>query len=160
MELERTTLAGIGLLRTFATSRGRRVGVIALHTGERSLVLYDEDDPDTVADRVQLTMSESDTLADLLSASQIVERLADLEQQVQGLVTRQICIEPGSVYDRHTLGDTQARTRTGASIVAVVRDGNVIASPRPDFVFQANDTVVAVGTAEGTDAVAALLTDG
>jgi TrkA domain protein len=44
--------------------------------------------------------------------------------------------------------------------VAVVRDRAVVASPRPDFVFRAGDVVVAVGTAEGTAAVAAILTDG
>ncbi|TDC72871.1 TrkA C-terminal domain-containing protein, partial [Actinomadura sp. 7K507] len=52
------------------------------------------------------------------------------------------------------------RTRTGASIVAVVRNGQVIASPRPDFVFTADDIVVAVGTGEGTDAVTQILTNG
>jgi TrkA domain protein len=44
--------------------------------------------------------------------------------------------------------------------VAVVRDREVIASPRPDFVFHAGDVAVAVGTAEGTAAVAAILADG
>jgi TrkA domain protein len=44
--------------------------------------------------------------------------------------------------------------------VAVVRGGNVFASPRPDFVFRAGDVVVVIGTAEGTAAVAAVLADG
>ena len=32
-----------------------------------------------------------------------------------------------------TLGDTHLRTRTGASVVAVSRAGQVIPSPGPDF---------------------------
>ena len=62
--------------------------------------------------------------------------------------------------DGRTLGDTQARTRTAASIVAVVRGPSVHASPRPDFRFSAGDIVVVVGTKEGADAVAELLAHG
>ncbi len=89
-----------------------------------------------------------------------MERLAQLQRQVEGLVSEQIPILAGSPYDGRTLGDTRARTRTGASIVAVVRDGDVIASPRPDFGFRAGDVVVVVGTAEGTEAVATILAGG
>jgi TrkA domain protein len=42
----------------------------------------------------------------------------------------------------------------------VVRDGDVIASPRPDFVFASGDIVVVVGTAEGTAAVADIFATG
>ncbi|WP_308207773.1 cation:proton antiporter regulatory subunit [Actinomadura madurae] len=67
---------------------------------------------------------------------------------------------PRLPYDGRPLGDTRSRTRTGASIVAVVREGQVIASPRPDFVFHAGDIIVVVGTGEGTAAVAQILSDG
>ncbi|MGH3426895.1 MAG: cation:proton antiporter regulatory subunit [Mycobacteriales bacterium] len=160
MELERSALPGIGLCHTFTTARGRRVGVISYYSGERDLVLYDADDPDSVVEEVQLSIEEAEGVADLLSVSRIVERLADLEQQTQVLVTRKIPIRAGSTYDGRLLGDTQTRTRTSASIVAVVRDGAVIASPRPDFRFEADDVVVVIGTAHGTSAAATLFTDG
>ena len=98
--------------------------------------------------------------AELLGTGRIVEHLAELHRQVEGLVTEQLPIAPGSPYVGRPLGDTQARTRTSASIVAVVREGQVFASPRPDFVFAAGDVVVVVGTGEGTAAVAAILADG
>ena len=44
--------------------------------------------------------------------------------------------------------------------MAVARRGEVIASPRPDFVFTAGDVVVVIGTADGTTAVADILTKG
>jgi TrkA domain protein len=83
-----------------------------------------------------------------------------VHRQVTGLVTAQTPVTAGSPYDGRTLGDTQARTRTSASIVAVVRGVEVLASPRPDFRFQAGDIVVVVGTGEGTAAVAEILTSG
>ena len=142
------------------TARGRRVGVVSHHTGRRDLVVYDKEDPDTSVVSVALTVEEAGVLAELLDTARIVERLAELHRQVEGLVTEQIPVQPGSPYDGRTLGDTRARTRTGASIVAVVRNSAVIASPRPDFRFTTNDVVVVVGTAEGTAAVAAILADG
>ncbi|MGH3729294.1 MAG: cation:proton antiporter regulatory subunit, partial [Micromonosporaceae bacterium] len=99
-------------------------------------------------------------LAELLGTTRVVERLADLERQVDGLTSAQLPIGAGSPYDGRTMGDTRARTRTGASIVAVVRGSDVIASPRPDFIFHNGDVVVVVGTEEGTAAVADILTEG
>jgi TrkA domain protein len=44
--------------------------------------------------------------------------------------------------------------------VAVVRDGGVFASPRPDFRFAAGDVAVVVGTEDGTAGVARIFSDG
>ncbi len=160
MDMEVTALPGIGLQHVFTTGRGRQVGVISHRSGRRDLVVYDAHDPDTCLVTVPLTAEEADAIAELLGTGRIVERLAELHRQAEGLVTEQLPIAAGSPYDGRPLADTQARTRTGASIVAVIRDQQVIASPRPDFVFAAGDTVMVVGTGEGTAAVATLLTSG
>ncbi|MGP4030045.1 cation:proton antiporter regulatory subunit [Actinomadura sp. 3N407] len=160
MDVERTSLPGIGLRHVLTTARGRQIGVVSHHTGRRDLVVYDKHDPDVCVVSVALTGEEANTLAELLETSRVVERLAEMHRQVDGLVTEQIVLAAGSPYAGRTLGDTQARARTGASIVAVVREGRVLASPRPDFVFAAEDVVVAVGTGEGTAGVADILTGG
>lgn len=160
MDVERTSLPGIGLRHVFTTERGRQLGVVSHRTGRRDLVIYDKEDPDTCVVSVALNGEEANALAELLDTDRVVERLAELHRQVEGLVTEQIPIAAGSPFDGRPLAATQARTRTGASIVAVVRGGNVIASPRPNFVFAADDIVVAVGTGEGTAAMAAILASG
>ncbi len=160
MDIEETALPGIGLRHDFMTRAGRRVGVVSHHGGRRELVVYDAADPDACRESITLTAEESDVLSELLGAPHIVEKLADLSSAFAGLVGEQIKILPGSPYAARTLGDTQARTRTGASIVAVVRDDQVIASPRPDFHFHPNDVVVVVGTPENTATVATLLREG
>jgi TrkA domain protein len=160
VDIEETALPGIGLRHEFMTRAGRRVGVVSHHGGRRELVIYDAADPDASRESITLTAEESDVLSELLGAPHIVEKLAELSDAFAGLVGEQIKILPGSPYAERTLGDTQARTRTGASIVAVVRDDEVIASPRPDFRFQLNDVVVVVGTPENTAAVATLLREG
>ncbi|WP_433501255.1 cation:proton antiporter regulatory subunit [Sphaerimonospora sp. CA-214678] len=160
MDLTRTGLPGIGLQHVLTTERGRQVGVISHHTGRRDLVIYDKEDPDTCVVTVMLTADEANALAELLGTGRIVERLSELHRQVEGLMTEKIPIAAGSPYDGRALGAGRVRTRTGASIVAVVRQGQVIASPRPDFVFASGDVVVVVGTGEGTAAVADIFANG
>ncbi|GGQ20509.1 TrkA domain protein [Actinomadura coerulea] len=160
MDVERTSLPGIGLRHVFTTGRGRQIGVVSHRTGRRDLVIYDKDDPDTCVVSVALADEEANALAELLGTGRVVERLAELNRQVEGLVTEQILLTAASPFAGRRLGDTRARTRSGASIVAVVRDGEVIASPRPDFQFRAEDVVVVVGTDEGTAAVATILHGG
>jgi TrkA domain protein len=160
VDVERTTLPGIGLRHTFTSERGRRVAVISHRSGRRDLVVYDRMDPDTAVETLSLSRTEADGLAELLATSRVEERLAELGRQVEGLTSEQIAVMPDSPYDGRPLGDTHARTRTGASIVAVVRDGQVVASPRPDFHFHAGDVVVVVGTADGTAAVAEIFLNG
>lgn len=157
VQVEETRLPGIGLRHDFVTASGRRVGVVSHRTGRRDLLVYDETDPDACREVVRLSDEEADALAEFLGAARIVERLGALNEQVGGLVTEQLPISAGSPYDGRTLGETEARTRTGASIVAVLREGNPIVSPRPDFRFAAGDTLLVVGTTEGVAGVAEIL---
>ncbi|WP_433272460.1 cation:proton antiporter regulatory subunit [Actinosynnema sp. CS-041913] len=65
----------------------------------------------------------------------------------------QIDVPAESPYTGQPVGATRARTRTGASIVAVVRGEDVIASPVPTEVIRSGDVLVVIGTHEGIDGV-------
>jgi len=160
VDVERTALPGIGLQHVLTTGRGRQIGVVSHRTGRKDLVIYDKDDPDSCVVTVKLTTEEANAIAELLGTGRVVERLADLHRQVEGLVTEKIPIAAGTPYAGRPLGDARVRTRTGASIVAIVRDSQVIASPRPDFVIEADDIVVVVGTKEGVAAVTRIFSQG
>jgi TrkA domain protein len=159
MDVERTNLPGIGLRHIFTTGRNRRIGVVSHRNGRRDLVIYDKEDRDSALVSVALSTEEANALAELLGTTRVTERLAELQRQVD-LATAQLLITEGSPFVGLTLGDTHTRSRTGASIVAVVRGNEVIASPRPDFAFRAGDVVVVVGTDEGVAGVADILTHG
>jgi CPA2 family monovalent cation:H+ antiporter-2 len=45
-----------------------------------------------------------------------------------------------------SLGDARIRTRTGASVVAVVREGEIATNPGADYVFAAGDLLAVLGT--------------
>ncbi|QYC41256.1 K(+)/H(+) antiporter subunit KhtT [Nonomuraea coxensis DSM 45129] len=160
MEVEQTALPGIGLRHDFTTRTGQRVGVVSHRTGRRDLVIYDKDDPDRACQTVKLNDEEADALAELLGAPRIVQRLNALHEQVEGLVSVQLPIPEGSPYAGRPMGEARVRTRTSASIVAVVRGGRVFASPGPDFVFGTGDVVVVVGSEDSTAEVADILARG
>lgn len=160
MEIEQTALPGIGLRHEFTTRSGRRVAVVTHRTGRRDLVIYDPHDPDQAGETVVLNDDEADALAELLGAPRIIRRLSELHAEVEGLVSEKLPIPADSPYAGRPMGDAQVRTRTGASIVAVVRGGQIVASPGPDFVLAAGDVVVVVGSADSVQAVAGILAGG
>ncbi|WP_431950484.1 cation:proton antiporter regulatory subunit [Nocardia lijiangensis] len=159
MNVEVTPLPGIGVRKDFPLKNGRRVGVIDHRDGTLDLIVSKPDNPD-VTDQISLTQREAALLANLLGAPQVVAQLQEEHREFDGVTTRQLTVRSGSPYDGRPLGDTRMRTRTKTSIVAVVRAGHAIASPGPDFVFNAFDVLVVVGTAEGLAAAAGILTDG
>lgn len=160
MEVEETKLPGIGLRHDFGTSKGRRLGVVSQRTGERQLIVYDAEDPDACSAAIDLTAEEAEVLAELLGAPRVIERLARLREQVEGIATEGFKLAPGSPYVGRTLGEAQVRTRTGASIVAVVRADEVRPSPRPDFRFEAGDKVIVVGSADAVQQAAGIFENG
>ncbi|MEU5693339.1 cation:proton antiporter regulatory subunit [Actinosynnema sp. NPDC020468] len=160
MNVEVTPLPGIGTRQDFMIRAGRRIGVITYRDGKFELIVSSKDDPDDCSASIPLTPTEAGTLAGLLGAPQLVAHLRDQHSDITGISTKQFPIVPGSDFDGRTLGETELRTRTGASIVAVVRAGAVSPSPRPDFVFAGGDLVVVVGTADGLGQAADILGGG
>lgn len=160
MDVEETALPGVGLRHDLILRGGRRLGVVSQVNGDRELVIYDEQDPDASSEVVRLTPEEAATLAELLGAPRVIERLARLREQVKGITTGGIVLPPESPFATRALGDTAMRTRTGVSVVAVIRDGEVSPSPSPAFPLQAGDRLIVVGTPDGVEAARLLLSQG
>jgi TrkA domain protein len=156
-EINETNLPGVGLRHEFVCESGDRIGVITRHSGRRDLLIFDEDDPDTVSESASLTPDEARILADLLGGATLVERFDDLRQHIAGLSIDWLPVSESSKFAGHALGATEMRTRTGVSAIAVLRAGQAIPAPGPDQVLLGGDTVVVVGTADGIDAASHLL---
>ena len=134
--------------------------MVSHRDGSRELALFDEIDPDASTDSIPLNDQEAAALADLLGNTVQLGQLSNLSEEATGLFTEHLLLGASSRYAGHPLGDTKARTRTSVSIVAISRDGAVIPSPRPDFVLESGDAIVAVGTRQGLDKLANILADG
>lgn len=159
MNIDVTPLPGIGVCKDFPLAEARRrIGVIEHRDGSVDLVVSRPGDYDTTTS-IPLSSTEIGVLAGLLGAPQVVQKSRD-SLVVGGLSTRQFAIDRGSPFDGRPLRDTEMRTRTKASVVAVVRAGEVTPSPGTDFTFIAGDLVVVVGTETGLEAAGRLLDQG
>jgi TrkA domain protein len=156
-EIEETLLPGVGVRHEFRTVAGERLAVLTHRTGRREIAVFDRDDPDVCRTVLHLSPADTRSLVEVLGASQISEALGAVQQQVEGLAIDWVTLPPGSPSAGATIAEGQFRTRTGASIVAVVRDGNTSPAPEPDFVFAAGDVVVAIGTPQGLEQLRSLL---
>ena len=78
-----------------------------------------------------------------------MEKLATLSEQISSLATGKVRIAHGSRYDGLTLGATKARTRTGSSVVALMRDKEVVPSPGPETALHGGDTAGRGGHPDG-----------
>jgi TrkA domain protein len=157
VDVTETLLPGLGIRYEFTTRNSDRVGVIAFRDGAIEIVVYEHDDPDASRVVLRLTEDEADTVAEILGAPRIAERFADLSREIPGLVAAQVKVPEASPYAGRALGDTRARTRTGASVVAIVHGEEVVASPSPAEPLRAGDVLVVIGIAEGIDGVRAIL---
>ncbi|MCB1292951.1 MAG: cation:proton antiporter regulatory subunit, partial [Mycobacterium sp.] len=149
MDVHEVLLPGVGLRYEFDNSHGDRIGVIAKRAGDFEVVLYAPEDPDSAQPLFHLSVEEAEALAQILGAPRIAERFADLTHEVPGLDAGQVAVQAGSAYADHPLGDARVRTRTGASIVAIVRDEEVLPSPGPADMLRPGDVLVVIGTADG-----------
>jgi TrkA domain protein len=160
MEVKEVLLPGVGLRYEFDNSDGDHIGVIAMRTGDFEVVVYAASDLDSAQSLFRLTEDEADAVAQILGAPRIAERFADLTREVPGLDAGQVSVRPGSPFVDRPLGDTHARTRTGASIVAIVRDEDVLPSPGPVEPLRAGDVLVVIGTADGISKVTRIIEKG
>jgi TrkA domain protein len=148
-DVSETLLPGVGVRHEFVTAGGERVAVLTHRTGRRELAIYDRADPDRCTAVLHLNHDDTRTLAELLGASPVSEAVSAVQQRLEGLAIDWVTIPAGSGMVGATIAEGAFRTRTGASIVAVVRGDTTLPAPGPDHRFEAGDVAVAVGTTDG-----------
>ncbi|WP_344629591.1 cation:proton antiporter regulatory subunit [Streptomyces glaucosporus] len=156
MPMKRTPLPGVGVQYDVTTHSGQHLSIVVHQDGRRFLGFYSADDPDNCQASFKLDPDEAASLAALIAP----DRGPDLAVGELDLATERIPVTTKSPYRGRPLGDTRARTRTGASIVAVLRRTAPHPAPGPDFRLEAGDILVVVGTREGVEELAQIITGG
>lgn len=157
--VEETQLPGVGVRHDLESHSGRRVGILTHRDGRRDLFLCATDSPTLQTHAATLSEQEAELVSDLLSGVTITRRPTTLVQDVEGLAMDWLPVGESSRFAGHPLGETQMRTKSGVSIVAVIRGGHPHPAPGPEFVLEAGDTAVVVGTPDGLKLAAGLLND-
>jgi TrkA domain protein len=158
--IEESALPGVGIRYEFSTEDGRRIGVVHHRTGRRELFVCEPDDTDAAVMNMSLSDEESHALSEALGGSTVVANLDHLRQQVEGLAIDWLTVSERSPYAAGTIGDARIRTRSGVSVVAVLRHDQTFPSPDPDFAIEPGDVLVVVGTPEGIEQTQEILRTG
>ena len=159
-DVSETLLPGVGVRHEFVTANGERVAVLTHRTGRRELAIYDRADPDRCTTVLHLSHDDTRTLAELLGASPVSEAVSAVQQRLEGLAIDWITIPAGSPVVGATIAEGAFRTRTGVSIVAVLRGESAHPAPGPEFGLEPGDTLVVVGTVRGLEELAVILRTG
>jgi K+/H+ antiporter YhaU regulatory subunit KhtT len=74
------------------------------------------------------------------------QTLDQLDQILAATTTESFMVPKSSPAAGRSIRDLQLRKMTGATVIAVVRDGQPRTNPSPDFVMQPGDILVLVGS--------------
>ena len=152
-----TVLPGVGVRHEFETAGGEHVAVLTHRNGRRVLSIYDREDPDAASTVLHLSPSDTRVLAELLGAAQVSETISAVKQQVEGLAIEWLTLAPASPFVGSTIADGAFRSRTGTSIVAIIRGTTTVPAPTPQERLGPGDVLVVVGTPDGLAQLRALL---
>ncbi|MFD0556860.1 potassium/proton antiporter regulatory subunit (CPA2 family) [Stackebrandtia endophytica] len=156
MRIERTPLPGIGIRYNFTTESGQEIGVICHVSGNREIVVYETDDTDKVRCTTPLGIEEAHHLSDLLRNVVTADQVAKLTDSVNGVNVTRIEIDERSPFAGQFLNPAELADRTGASVIAVIRGGEVMADPAVKL--RVGDRVVAAGKGKPITKLTAVLT--
>ena len=159
-EIHEVKLPGVGVRYEFETVQRKRIGVISHRTGLREIYVSRADDPDEFKRVLELSPDDARTMAELLGATRVAEQLAELQQRIEGLVIDWLPVREDSFYAGRSIGDARIRTRTGVSVVAIVRGEEAVPAPGPEEPLTSGDYLVVVGTARGVEKAVELLRAG
>jgi TrkA domain protein len=159
-EIREVELPGVGVRHEFVTEDGNRVGVVSHRSGRREVYLADPHDPDRFRRALRLSEEDARTLAEILGASRVAAELAALQQKVEGLAIDWLPVREDSRYAGRPIAAARVRTRTGVSVVAVLRGDQAIPAPGPEVEMEPGDYLVVVGTPRGIEQAVELLRSG
>ena len=151
-KVKESTLPGVGKKYVLELEEGGHVAVIVKPDGERQIYHFLEDE-DRPCDVLTLESAEAQQVAMLLGTQLVAAPdREDLQIALGQLDLEWVQLDDGSPLAGKTLLESQLRKRTGASVVAVLRDGVALANPPVDTRFEVGDTVVIIGTPEQSEA--------
>ncbi len=157
IEVREATLPGIGKKYVMPLRTGGNLVIVVRPDGERHLYHFLEHD-DRPSDAFTLDEDEAQQVANLLGRALVpAPDLEDLDLVLGALELDWVELPDDAPVVGHSLGSSQLRTRTGASLVAILRGGRAIANPGVDVAFEAGDTLVLIGSHDQTDAARALV---
>jgi K+:H+ antiporter subunit KhtT len=148
VDLQQTSLPGVGVRFQFTTARGSRVTVIQHNDGEREIYVHRRSRDEEPAVVLELHDDEARQLGAVLGGAyerpKIVE---DLEMALGELQIEWVPVPDSSPWIGKSLAEAQFRAQSGITIIAILREPEPVSGAQPGDVIQRGDTLVTVGKA-------------
>jgi TrkA domain protein len=148
MDVREHDLPGVGKKFALRTDEGDRMTVIIHNTGARELYHFKpgEDYPFFA---VRLSDPEARKLGAILGGAYFQPPMAEsMDMILEQLSVEWFRVDSGSALAGKTLAQMEIRKRTGASVIAILRNGGALPNPQPDERIEPGDTLLVVGDRE------------
>ena len=148
MEINEHDLPGVGKKFAVRTRAGDRMTVIIHNTGAREIYHFQRGE-DYPFYSLRLTDAEARKMGAVLGGAYFQPPMVEsMEMVLEQLSIEWHRVEAGAPLAGRTLGEAAIRQRTGASVLAILRDGEARPNPGPDERVQAGDTLMVIGDRE------------
>jgi len=138
-------LIGIGKKYQIETEAGDNMIVVIHDDGRRELYRSEDDESETHC-VMTLTDEESRQVAGILGGlSYKPKALETIEVALDDLRIEWYKVEKSNDGADKSIGELEVRQRTGASIIAAIREDETVINPGPDYVISPGVTLVVAG---------------
>jgi TrkA domain protein len=147
MKVKTTELLGIGKSYSVDTADGARIVVIIHHHGHREIYYFHDLDQDEPNFSFHLSDEEARQVGTLLLGVDY-QPVADdrIELLLKSVRIDWLKVQPDSCLAGKTILQSQIRTRTGSTVIAIQRDDRMIGSPDINEVILPGDVLMSIGT--------------
>lgn len=148
MDVREHDLPGVGKKYAIRTLDGDRMTVIIHNTGHRELYHFKKGE-DFPFYAVRLQDAEARQFGAILGGAYFQPPVAEsMDLVLEQLSIEWVKVEPDSPLAGQTIAGAAIRQRTGASVIAILREGKARPNPQPDDRIEAGDTLMVVGDRE------------
>ncbi|NHN40907.1 cation:proton antiporter regulatory subunit [Halorubellus sp. JP-L1] len=161
MTVYETDLPGVGKKFEVELGGGERLVVVVHNTGKREV--FRKDHPDADANKVlELSDRLARTVGSILEGAHFQPVESDRVETMlaDGTLLEWYTVDADAELVGQTLAEARIRERTGVSVVAIQREGDLVPSPGPDSTIDAGDTLVVIGAQGDVDDFDELVTSG
>jgi TrkA domain protein len=148
VEVREVDLPGVGKKFALVTSDGERLTIIIHHTGPREIYNFraGEDFP---FHALRLEDEEARKLSAILGGAYFTPAAgASMDLVLEQLSIEWEKVDGSSKLAGKSIFELDIRKNTGASVLAILRNKEVVANPQPDERIRVADTLVIAGTTE------------
>jgi TrkA domain protein len=154
-----TELPGVGKKFEVEVDDDERLVVVIHNTGKREV--FRKPTPDADAEKLfELSDRLAQTVGGILEGAhfQPVETDRVETMLADDTLLQWFRIDANADLVGQTLAEAALRERTGISVVAIQRDGDLLPSPGPETRIEPDDTLVVIGDQDDVDAFDAIVT--